>query len=100
MKVLGCSLKNIGEMFLMEAAFIGAVGGLIGNVLSFIMSLAINALTSQANMLGSGDMNISYIPVWLVLASVGFAMLVGIAAGFFPARRAMRLSPLEAIRNN
>lgn len=42
---------------------------------------------------------ISYIPLWLVLVSLGFAMLVGTAAGYFPARRAMKLSPLAAIRN-
>ena len=45
------------------------------------------------------DGNISYIPMWLVLLSMGFAMLVGIIAGYFPALRAMKLSPLAAIRN-
>lgn len=43
--------------------------------------------------------NISYIPLWLVLVSMGFAMLVGIMAGYFPAKRAMKLSPLAAIRS-
>ena len=46
------------------------------------------------------EANISYIPLWLVLASLGFAAMVGILAGYFPARRAMKLSALEAIRNN
>ena len=36
---------------------------------------------------------------WLALAALGFAVLVGMAAGYFPALRAMRLSPLAAIRN-
>ncbi len=45
------------------------------------------------------DGNISYIPWWLVILSMGFAMLVGVAAGYFPALRAMRLSPLAAIRS-
>lgn len=100
MKVLGCSIKNICEMFLMEAAFIGVIGGVIGNILSFIMSFAINIVTSQSSMINTNGADISYIPVWLTLASIGFAIFVGVAAGFFPARRAMRLSPLEAIRNN
>ena len=43
--------------------------------------------------------NISRIPLWLAAASVGFAVLMGMAAGFFPALRAMKLSPLAAIRN-
>ena len=42
---------------------------------------------------------ISYIPIWLVLVSLLFATLVGMAAGYFPALRAMKLSPLAAIRN-
>ena len=48
---------------------------------------------------GSGSANISYIPFWLVILSLVFAVLVGMVAGFFPARRAMKLSPLAAIRN-
>ena len=53
---------------------------------------------------GAGDMmglssSISYIPFWLVLISLLFAVLVGMAAGFFPALRAMKLSPLAAIHN-
>lgn len=99
MKVLGCSLNNIRGMFLMEAAFIGIFGGIIGNILSLLMSAGINVLTANSDMVQTGGANISYIPVWLMLASIGFAMLVGIVAGYFPAKRAMKLSPLEAIRN-
>lgn len=98
-KVLGCSLKNIRQMFLMEAAFIGLLGGGIGNILSFLMSFAINKVVSGEMVMGV-EANISYIPPWLVLASLGFAAFVGILAGYFPARRAMKLSALEAIRNN
>ena len=43
--------------------------------------------------------NLSRIPLWLVLAAIGFAIFVGMAAGFMPAVRAMKLSPLAAIRN-
>ena len=100
MKVLGCSLRNIQQMFLLEAAFIGLLGGIAGNILSFLMSAAINfiAKSSGSISLGEGG-SISYIPWWLVLMSLGFAMLVGVLAGYFPAKRAMRLSPLAAIRN-
>lgn len=98
MKVIGCSLKNIGEMFLLEAAFIGLAGGLIGNILSLLMSAGINAVVSGSGMV-SGGAGISYIPPWLILLSMGFAVLVGMTAGFFPAMRAMKLSPLAAIRS-
>lgn len=97
-KVLGCSLKNIKQMFLLEAAFIGLIGGAAGNILSFLMSGAINFVTGHGAAMGF-DGDISYIPLWLVFLSMGFAMLVGIVAGYFPALRAMKLSPLAAIRN-
>lgn len=97
-KVLGCSLRNIRQMFLLEAAFIGFIGGAVGNILSFLLSFGINVVTGNGSAMGL-DSNISYIPLWLVAASMAFAVLVGMIAGYFPALRAMRLSPLAAIRN-
>ena len=85
-------------MFLMEAGLIGAIGGIIGNILSFLISAVINTLVKSAGVM-DGMAQISYIPLWLMLASIGFAMLVGLLAGYFPAKRAMKLSPLEAIRH-
>ena len=92
-KVLGCGLGNIRTMFLMEAGFIGFFGGLIGLILSYIISGIINLVAVEYYQ------GISYIPLWLVLVSMVFAVLVGMVAGFFPALRAMKLSPLAAIRN-
>lgn len=97
MKVIGCSLKNIRRMFLLEAAFIGFAGGVAGNILSLLLSGVINIALSGESMGVRG--NLSYVPVWLIFASLGFAVLVGMAAGYFPAVRAMKLSPLAAIRN-
>ena len=96
MKVLGCDLRNIRSLFLLEAGFIGFIGGIIGLVLSFTISAIINKLAQAAEEYMSG---ISFIPIWLALLSLIFAVLVGMIAGFFPARRAMKLSPLAAIRN-
>lgn len=97
MKVLGCDMRNIGTLFLLEAGFIGFLGGIVGLILSFSLSGVINYLVSQSQDMGMES--ISYIPLWLVLLSMAFAVLVGMVAGFFPARRAMKLSPLAAIRN-
>lgn len=97
MKVLGCDMRNIGTLFLMEAGFIGFLGGVVGLILSYSLSGGINYLVRQSQDMGMDS--ISYIPFWLALLSMGFAILVGMVAGFFPARRAMKLSPLAAIRN-
>ena len=46
------------------------------------------------------DGDISRIPVWLVIAAIIFAVIIGMLAGFFPSLRAMKLSPLTALRND
>ena len=69
----------------------------MGNVLSLILSAVINLFVSSESLTGMPG-SISYIPFWLMLASSAFAVLVGMAAGYFPAVRAMKLSPLAAIR--
>lgn len=97
MKVLGCSLKNIRQLFLCEAAFIGLTGGIAGNVISLFVSAVINIIIKNNNGMISGS--ISLIPVWLIFLSSAFAVIVGTAAGYFPARRAMKLSALSALRN-
>lgn len=99
MKVLGCDMKNIQGMFLMEAGYIGLIGGGVGLVLSYALSGIINAVVKSMNLGMNAQVGLSYIPLWLASLSLVFAVLVGMAAGFFPSLRAMKLSPLAAIRN-
>ncbi|MCM1049719.1 MAG: ABC transporter permease [Clostridiales bacterium] len=94
MKVLGCDLRNIRSLFLLEAGFIGFIGGVIGLGLSYTISMVINKIAAGANSYMS---SISHIPLWLAALSLVFAILVGMISGFFPALRAMKLSPLAAI---
>ncbi len=94
MKVLGCSLGRIRDLFLMEAAFIGLSGGAVGLMLSYGISVMINALLGE-----SYGGSISYIPPWLALVSLVFAVVIGMLAGLMPALRAMKLSALSALRN-
>lgn len=98
MKVLGCDLRNIRSLFLLEAGFIGFIGGVVGLMLSYTISAVINKVAAGAGDVYMATSSISFIPLWLALLSLVFAVFVGMAAGFFPALRAMRLSPLAAIR--
>lgn len=105
MKVIGAQIKDIRKMFLIEAMLIGLIGGITGVLLSYLGSMIINNLAS-----GSSDMvimgtsgyeaSISYIPIWLPFIAVGFSAMVGLFAGYLPARRATKLSAIEAIRTN
>ncbi len=97
LKVLGCSLGSIRNMFLIEAGFIGFIGGIVGLGLSYGISYLVNTFLGGALVGGTGD--ISRIPPWLSGMAVVFAIIIGMLAGLFPAIRAMKLSPLAAIRN-
>lgn len=98
-KVLGCDMGAIRDMFLLESGFIGFMGGMIGIGFSYGVSFAMNRFLKIGEMMTGQAGDISRIPSWLALAAVIFAILVGMVAGFFPALRAMKLSPLAAIRN-
>lgn len=118
MKVLGCRMNNIKQLFLFEAGVIGLFGGIVGIILSYIASFILNTVGISildsggggGNMgmgmrMGMGGMGaeqssrISVIPPWLALFAVVFAIFIGLISGFSPARRAMKLSALEAIKS-
>ncbi len=100
-KVLGADIADLRKLFLLEAAMIGFGGGVIGIVLSYLISFGLNKgfahFAGQFSPGGVGQMSV--ILPQLALAAVLFATLIGIISGYLPARRAMNLSALEAIRN-
>jgi ABC-type antimicrobial peptide transport system permease subunit len=100
MKVVGANGGDIQTLFLMEAGLIGVFGGAVGLVVSYGLSRVINSVVA-GNFISIGEeaMNISVIPFWLAVFALVFAFFIGIVAGWFPARRATRLSPITAIRN-
>jgi len=101
MKVIGASIKDIKRLFLLEAILIGFIGGAFGVLLSLGISFVLNTTVSSMDggMMGMGMNNdISVIPMWLCAVALGFSSLIGLVSGYFPARRAMKLSALAAIR--
>lgn len=113
MKVLGCELKDIRRLFLLEAGFIGFLGGLMGVLFSVGASYLLNKFGgslfgSMGGGMGGGmggmmdpngaPLRSSIIPTWLMGSAVVFATIIGLISGFYPARRAMKLSALEAIK--
>lgn len=99
MKVLGASLRDIRNMFLVESACIGLIGGVVGLLLSMLLSGVLNVTLGAAASFGGTAMKISIIPPYLMIAAVVFSTAIGTVAGVAPAQRAMKLSPLAAIRS-
>ncbi len=102
MKVLGATIPNVRNLFLLEAGTIGFFGGVSGIAISYGIAGIVNMIFLRFAMQqappGEPIGNIAVIPLWLVLFALAFATVVGVLAGIYPALRAARLSPLNAIR--
>ncbi|MEM4215153.1 MAG: ABC transporter permease [Candidatus Pacearchaeota archaeon] len=98
LKALGMTNKDVMNLFLIESALIGLVGGVIGLFIGFIFSGIIGYVASifLAGTRISGMM-VSISPM-LVVFSLIFSTAIGIISGILPARRAARLEPVEALR--
>jgi ABC-type transport system, involved in lipoprotein release, permease component len=107
MKVLGCVIIDIKKLFLFEAGMIGLMGGILGIIISYIVSFCINkfggplfqALVSSTNLTGETTTKYSVIPLWLPILAAAFAMTVGIISGYYPAKRATKISAIEAMKS-
>lgn len=100
MKAIGGGDGDIRRIFLVEASVIGLLGGASGLVLGWGFGRIINFganvyIESQGGTAG----NLFSLPWWLILGSLAFALLVSLAAGAYPARRAARLDPIQALRH-
>ena len=62
-------------------------------------SLGGSSLSQMMGIYSDGSSPVSIIPIWLVLLALAFSTLIGLISGFYPANRAVKISALEAIRN-
>ena len=96
LKVLGCDIDELRLLFLMEAAVIGLVGGVLGVLSSYGVRIVVNKAAVSMFNLAKGT-QIAMIPWWLALAGVLGSVILGVAAGYFPARWASKLRPIDAV---
>ena len=89
-KAIGAKRSSILTQFLIEALVVSLLGGLIGLLLSFIASLIIGAI-----------MGISLaMPLWVIAMSLGFCLVIGVVFGMYPAIKASKLQPIDALRHD
>jgi putative ABC transport system permease protein len=97
MKALGMSKKNISRLFVLEAAWIGFIGGVIGSLAGWTLGTLINPWISNKLDLGPG-LSLIIFELWQIIILILALMLIAALAGVLPARKAAKLDPVEALR--
>jgi putative ABC transport system permease protein len=99
LKALGAADRDIRKLFFAEAGAMGLLGGILGVVMGWGIGKAITFGTNvYLHSLNLSSANISSVPWWMVGLAIGFAFAVSLVAGIYPASRAARLNPVEALR--
>lgn len=103
MKAVGATTRQVMTVFLAEAAAIGGGGGVCGLGIGLVLNQVVNGVarqmaSSQLSQTGNA-VDIVATPLWLLVIAPAFAALVGILAGWYPARRAAALDPVVALRH-
>ena len=94
-KALGAKERVILSQFVVEAATTSALGGVLGIVLGYIVSMAANHVLPMI----SSDIDVTVSPSFNSIAvAFGISVFIGVLFGYLPAKRAARLNPIEALR--
>jgi putative ABC transport system permease protein len=101
MKAIGGSETEIRTIFFMEAGTIGFIGAVFGLVLGWLVTRVANVI-ANTRFLPAGEPSVDffYFPLWLILGAIVFSLVISLSAGLYPANRAARVNPVEALRHD
>jgi len=99
MRTIGASSQDIVILFVAEAVIVGFLGGVVGILIGVgIGEVANGALSIVAGNFGGEAVRLFRYPLWFLTFIATFSACVGFITGLFPARRAAKINPLDAIR--
>jgi putative ABC transport system permease protein len=99
MKALGASDGDVKRLFLAEAGVMGLLGGMLGVTLGWIIGRLINAGANfYLRRQNLPPENLWAVPWWLVGGAIAFAIVISMISGLYPAARAAKLDPVQALR--
>jgi ABC-type antimicrobial peptide transport system permease subunit len=100
MKAIGGGEGDIRLVFFVEASMIGIIGGALGLAAGWLFTQIANLIiNAHLKPPGEASIDMFYFPVWLVVGAMIFSLCVSLAAGLYPAYRAARVDPVQALRH-
>ncbi|MDX2127429.1 MAG: FtsX-like permease family protein [Chloroherpetonaceae bacterium] len=101
MKAVGASDRDIRKIFFVESGIIGFLGGIVGLALGYFVTQLITLAANVYIVSKAGtELSFFYFPWWLGVLCILFSILISLLAGFYPANRAAKIDPIEALRFN
>jgi putative ABC transport system permease protein len=97
MKALGMRGRSVSRLFQFEAAWIGFLGGIIGSLIAVTVGTLLNPWITKTVGLSDGTNLLIFQPIPIAIMIVAL-ILIAMTAGWFPARKAAKLDPIEALR--
>lgn len=99
MKAVGASRSSIRKIFIAESGALGFIGGIMGLGFGWINTKILGvALNGYLKSKSIDQIQIFAMPIWLILGAIGFAVIISILSGLYPAARASKLDPIESLR--
>jgi len=99
LKALGAADRDIRSLFFVEAGAMGLLGGVLGVTIGWLIGSAMNFGTNvYLRRQALPSIKVSSVPWWMVAVAIAFSVGVSLAAGIYPASRAAKLNPVEALR--
>jgi ABC-type antimicrobial peptide transport system permease subunit len=99
LKALGAADRDVKQLFFVEASVMGFFGGVLGVGFGWLVGRAVTfGINVYLKRQSLPPTDVFSVPWWLVLLAIVLAVLVSLAAGLYPASRAARLNPVEALR--
>jgi putative ABC transport system permease protein len=99
LKSIGMRSNEVEKLFITESLLIAFFGGVSGILLGYLFGVGVSLIISVISVSRGGEyLAISKMPIYLIVGVIFVSVLIGFLTGLYPSKRAVKMSPLDALR--